>query len=343
MKILAKFQGAILIIFLLIFAVSCGHKPPSPTLSHIKVYDNDFVTEDGKTIIFRGVNLSDPDKLEKAGKWNLTHFQEAKNWGANMLRLPVHPQAWRERGPENYLKLLDQAVKWANELGIYLVIDWHSIGNLKTGLFQHDMYFTTLEETHDFWKRVSERYADQPSVAMYELFNEPVANNERFGELSWAEWKEMNIVMIHLIRENDPEAVILVAGFDWAYDLKPVKEDPIRLPNIAYVSHPYPEKRQQPWEAQWEEDWGFVTMKYPVILTEIGFALPDEKGVHIPVHGDEIYGNAIVDFAAQRGISWLAWCFDPNWSPVMFWDWDYTPSRQGAFFRDVMLENRKGN
>jgi endoglucanase len=77
----------------------------------------------------------------------------------------------------------------------------------------------------------------------------------------------------------------------------------------------------------------------PVILTEIGFALPEEKGVHIPVHGDETYGKALVDYTAEKGISWVVWCFDPDWSPYMYTDWDYTPTRQGAFFKKVMTGN----
>jgi hypothetical protein len=95
----------------------------------------------------------------------------------------------------------------------------------------------------------------------------------------------------------------------------------------------------RPWQSKCEEDWGFVADTYPVILTEIGFALPHETGVHIPVHGDEVYGNTVVDYADDRGISWVVWCFDPEWSPHMFKDWNYTPARQGAFFRKVMSGN----
>jgi hypothetical protein len=233
--------------------------------------------------------------------------------------------------------LLDQAVEWANELNVYLIIDWHSIGNLKESKYQNKMYDTDVAETYEFWSIVSERYADEPVVAMYELYNEPTVSGENFGKLSWEDWKVMNEEMIDIIRKNDPEAVVLVAGFNWAYDLVPIRTSPIDRPGIGYVSHPYPEKRSQPWEPQWEQDWGFVADNYPVILTEIGFALPEERGVHIPVHGDETYGNAIVNYSAEKGISWMAWCFDAEWSPVMFFDWDYTPSRQGEFFRKAML------
>jgi len=130
--------------------------------------------------------------------------------------------------------------------------------------------------------------------------------------------------------------VILVAGFNWAYDLTPIKTAPIEAPGIAYVSHPYPEKRKSPWEPTWEKDWGFVADTYPVILTEIGFALPQERGAHVPVKGDEKYGNALVKYAAGKGVSWVVWCFDAAWAPTMFTDWDYTPTRQGTFFRKVM-------
>jgi len=309
------------------------------TMEWISIEGNRFVNESGETMIFRGVNIRDPHNLENEGHWTKSHFLETKNWGSNVVRLPIHPAAWRDRGQDEYLLLIDQAVGWARELGLYLILDWHSIGNMKEEKYQNKMYNTTMEETLAFWETVSKRYANEPVVAMYELYNEPTISGDNFGTMTWAEWKKMNEQMIQEIRKNHSRSVILVAGFNWAYDLTPVKEDHVNASGIAYVSHPYPEKREAPWEPQWENDWGYVAEKYPVILTEIGYALPDEPGVHIPVNGDETYGNALVDFAAERGISWVVWCFDADWSPLMFTDWDYTPTRQGSFFKKVMTGN----
>ncbi len=307
-------------------------------LPSITVDGKNFVTSQGDIICFHGLNIGDPDKLERQGKWSRSHFEMAKTWGANIIRIPVHPAAWRNRGEKDYLKLLDQAVQWAGELDLYLILDWHSIGNLKQEKYQNEGYVTDIAETRAFWNTVSKRYNRKPQVAMYEIYNEPTVSGDRFGQMTWAEWKTLNEELIDIIRTNDPGAVALVAGFNWAYDLTEAGADPVDRPGIAYVSHPYPEKRPLPWEPQWQKDWGFMAEKYPVILTEIGFATPEERGVHVPVHGDETYGKAIVDFSAERGISWVGWCFDPEWAPVMFFDWDYTPSRQGAFFRRAMLE-----
>jgi aryl-phospho-beta-D-glucosidase BglC (GH1 family) len=324
----------ILAAFLTFVCLTVTGQGNQPSL--IKVSGNRFVDVSGKTIVFRGVNFSDPDKLEKAGKWTKRHFEEAKTWGANIVRLPIHPSAWRNRGKENYLKLLDLGVQWTKELNLYLIIDWHSIGNLRTELYQHDMYNTTRTETCEFWLTISRKYAKEPVVAMYEIFNEPTTYNNQLGTCTWAQWKEMMIDYITVIKANNPDAIPLVGGFNWAYDLTEVRNNPVDIPGIAYVSHPYPEKRPAPWEPKWEQDWGFVADKYPVILTEVGFALPEEKGVHIPVNGDETYGKALVEYTAKKGISWVVWVFDPDWAPMMFSDWNYTPTRQGAFFRKEM-------
>ena len=321
--------------------LSIDYAQESQPLDWIRVEGNQFVNESGETIVFRGVNIKDPHRLAQQDRWRRSHFEEARKWGANVIRLPVHPDSWRERGEAEYVKLLDLGVQWARELGLYLILDWHSIGNLHEEKFQNRSYITTVEETHDFWRAMSQHYANEPVVAMYELYNEPTVSGQQFGKCSWPVWKQMNEQMIQLIRKHHPRAVILVAGFDWAYDLTPIRDNPIDATGIAYVSHPYPEKRKMPWEPQWERDWGYVAKKYPVVLSEIGFALPSEKGAHMPVRNDERYGKALLAFAAERGVSWVVWCFDPDWAPFMFSDWNYTPTRQGVFFKKALQAANK--
>ena len=306
------------------------------SLQQIAVKGNTFVNQSGDIVVFKGINFSDPDKLEKQDQWKKELFQEAREWGANIVRLPVHPQAWRSRGQNEYLKLLDQGVAWAKEYGLYLIIDWHSIGNLRTELYQNEMYITTKKETFEFWYTISRKYADEPAVALYEVFNEPTTFNNQLGSLTWEQWTDIVTDIITVIRANNPKAIPLVAGFNWAYDLTPVAYAPLKIPQVAYVSHPYPQKRAQPWIPQWERDFGFVSDNYPVITTEIGFMQATERGAHIPCIGDETYGQELMDYFNKKGISWVAWCFDPDWSPQLISDWNYTPTRAGAFFKKAM-------
>ena len=173
-----KFRGTILV-YLLIFLVHCVDV--FAQLPKISVQGNKFVKEDGSLTVFRGVNSSDPGKLDGDGHWNLEYFQEAKSWGANIIRFPVHPVQWRSYGEKAYLALLDQGVRWAKEVGMHVIIDWHSIGNLRTGLYQNDMYDTDLKETYRFWRIMARHFKGNNTVAFFELYNEPTLYNGALG------------------------------------------------------------------------------------------------------------------------------------------------------------------
>ena len=297
----------------------------------IRVQGNKFVDPEGNTVLFRGVSIGDPDKLEHQGHWDRTHFEKVKEMGATLVRIPVHPVAWRERSPQEYLKLLDQAVDWCTELDMRIIIDWHSIGNLKMQLFQDPMYDTTEKETFQFWRTIAQHFRATRTIAFYELFNEPTLYRGELGSMSWSEWKKLNEDMIRLIRAFDTEKIPLVAGFDWAYDLTPLTIEPIAAEGIGYVTHPYSNKRPKPWEPRWDIDFGFAAGRYPIIATEIGFSVP--KGT---VLKQDDYGNAIVNYLEGKGISWTAWCFDPQWGPTLLQSWNYDLTGSGEFFKQAM-------
>jgi endoglucanase len=325
---------------LTLLAVFAMYTALSQSLPRISVKGNKFIDENGKTFIFRGLNCADPDNLAKGDHWNASFFEEMARWGANVVRFPVHPRAWRERGKKEYMALLDEGIKLATANKMYVIIDWHSIGNLRSQLYQADMYETTQKETFEFWRTMASTYKDNSTVAFFELFNEPTVARGQLGACSWQQWKELNEEMITIIRANGGKAIPLVAGFNWAYSLTDVATAPIAAEGIAYVSHPYPQKRQKPWEAQWTADWGYVAEKYPLILTEVGFSLKDEPGAHIPVIDDGSYGPAITKYCDDRGISWVVWVFDQRWAPRLFSDWNYTPTTHGVYFKKA-LQDRK--
>lgn len=322
-------------LFVLFFSKSFAQLPALPW---IEVKDNNFVTANGGEIIFKALDASDPDKLEKEGHWDQEYFSQIKNWNANMVRFPIHPRAWRERGQEAYLKLLDEGIAMAKKEGLYVILDWHSIGNLRSEIYQHEMYNTSKKETIEFWTTMAKHYGDNSTVAMFELFNEPTLGGGRFGVCSWDQWKEIMEELIIIIRANGAKNIPLVAGFNWAYDLSEVKKNPIDADGIAYVSHPYPQKRERPWEGKWEKDFGHVADHFPVILTEIGYCQSGDKGAHIPVISDPSYVEAITDYAAKKGISYCVWVFDPHWSPMLLKDWEYNLTEPGKVWKEAMKE-----
>ena len=221
-------------------------------------------------------------------------------------------------------------------------------------MFQHPQYVTDLEETMNFWKSIANRYKDVPTVAVYELFNEPTDNfigsgEGSLGKASWVDWRNTLEDLIDLVYVYDSTIIPLVGGFNWAYDLGPIAETPVRREGIAYAIHPYPQKARpevntrEAFHEAWQKQWGYVAEKYPVMATELGWVKEDGYGAHIPVINDDgTYGPNVVSFMEERGISWTAWCFDPAWSPTMISDWDFTPTEQGRFFKEVMQRTRNG-
>lgn len=168
-------------------------------------------------------------------------------------------------------------------------------------------------------------------MAFYELFNEPTTYFGQLGTISWHDWKVMMEEVIDIVRAFDQETIPLVAGFDWAYDLTPLRLEPIERERIAYVSHPYGHKRSQPWSPKWDEAFGFAKGSYPVICTEIGFVLGDSG-----LKANEAYGKEIIQFLNERGISWLWWVFDQEWHPSMIESWEtFKPTEFGKFCKNT--------
>ena len=315
-------------------------EPSQPTksgseMSFVRVKGNQFVNEDGEPMIFKGLAICCPDKIESDGHWNREHFEVIKSWGANLIRIPIHPSALREKGMQNYIKLLDDAVAWCSELEMYVIIDWHSIGNLREGKFESNDYRTSLKETKTFWKIISHHFAGNPTVAFYEIFNEPNTGFGEFGECSWPQWKAIAEDIIDSIYTNDRNVIPLVAGFNWAYDLKGVKADPIDRPGIAYVAHIYAGKCEAPREPHWEEHFGFVTDRHPLIVTEMGYCLQGDYDYMID---NGSFRHTMMSYLDKKNISWCAWIFDPDWAPALIDSYSYRPTHSGKFFKNAMLK-----
>ncbi len=308
----------------------------SVSLPQLRVEGNKILNPAGEAVILRGIALSDPEHLESVGMWAKEYFEAVRSWNANLVRIPVHPARWRKLGYEGYMDLLDLGVQWAGELGMYVIIDWHTIGNPITGIPHNPSYLTTQEETMYFWHQIAHRYKGNPTVAFFELWNEATNFNGQFGRMPWLKYKAFMEEIIYMLYAIDPTVIPVVGGFNWGYDLRNVREHPIEAEGVAYATHPYPQKERPFSEEKWEDAWGFVADDYPLLATEFGFMSEDMRGAHVPCIGDETYGVALTDYFNKKGISWTAWVFDPRWTPNLITGWDYNPTPSGAFFKSIL-------
>ncbi len=288
----------------------------------------------GDSIVqFKGICLVDPGELIVLGHWGEEYIRQVSLWEPDIVRFPVHPKHLNRLGKEKYLEELGKGVDWAKKYGMYSIIDWHIIGNMKETRWQASMYHTTMEQTIDFWVSVAREYANEPAVAFYELYNEPTDYNGELGTLSWEELTSIYGVLLDTIRVYDQAKVALLGGLNWSYDLTGIHEYDPEFENVAYVSHPYPQKSPEPWPENWDNYFGFVTDKYPVFATEFGFCYEHQEGAHIPVISDEHYGDAILNYFNDKNISYSPWVYSWHWYPTLLKDSTYVPSEgQGEYF-----------
>lgn len=157
-------------------------------------------------------------------------FKEFKDdYGVNLIRLAMYTAesgGYCQGGDKTQLmKKIDEGVKYATELSMYVIIDWHILSDGNPN--------TNKEEAKKFFEEVSKKYADNENV-IYEICNEPN------GGTSWSDVKTYAEEIIPLIRKNDKDGIILVGTPTWSQDVDVAAKDPIKgYDNIMYTLHFY--------------------------------------------------------------------------------------------------------
>lgn len=314
----------------------------------LSVQGNSIVDESGRTIVLKGLCPTDPVWHAYGNDysnipWGENHYAMMKQWGATVVRLAIHPGVWQYERDAKTFAAMDQAISWAHKYGMYVIIDFHSIGFPPTGVYNSQssapygaIYATTPVEITDFWTKVAQRYASNKTVAFYEIFNEPdVASNST----NWLLWKGFVDSLKTTIRTYDANKIILVSGLDWSYDLSQAVANPITGNNIAYSVHPYPGKNIA---KSWDLAFGNLQATYPVVVTEFGFTPGAGSEVYYEDQYQksltENYRDAIMSYLDAKKMGWVAWCFNKTWDPTLISDEYYTPTVAGAFFKQKLSQ-----
>jgi endoglucanase len=305
----------------------------------LRVEGGKLLDGNGEQVVLKGLGLGSISAAKALGKWNEVYFANARAWHAEIVRLPVFPADYRAH-PDVTLLDLDDAVRWCEAHALYLIIDYHIVGNVTQGLFQWgEDLATTWPEVEAFWAKVSARYANRPTVAFAEIYNEPAALEDQGGRWSFSDWSKHANTIVALVRDHAPKTIPLVAGLDWAYDLSAGGDRPFADPDIALAAHPYPGQAKTNRRAAWDKAFGYLSDRYPFVLTEFGFDPDDQIDPWGTYRADLSYGREILEYAQEKHMSWTPFVFfnDVGWPMPLFSDWyNLTPTYSGQFFKDVL-------
>ena len=165
-----------------------------------------------------------------------------KAWGFNSVRLPMHfnlytlaieeepvkgQNTWLEKG----FAMTDSLLAWCKANEMYLILDLHAApggqGN-DFNISDRDPNKASLWDSEDnrkkmidLWRKLAERYADEPWIGAYDIINEPnwgfADPNDKNGlkEPHNIPLKKLLVDVTSAIRAVDKKHIIIIEGNGW--------------------------------------------------------------------------------------------------------------------------------
>ena len=246
-----------------------------------------MVNAEGQPVALRGVSTHGigwfPEYV------NADAFRTLRDdYGVNAIRIALYTEesgGYCTGGDRQQLsRLVAEGVACATELGMYAIIDWHTLSDGDPN--RH------ADEAEAFWREMAQAYAGQDNV-LYEICNEPN------GGTTWASVRAYAQRIIPVIREYDGDAVILVGTPNWCQQLDGPVGSPVDDDNVMYTLHFYATTHGQALRDELERA---LDQGLPVFISECSIC--------------EASGNGRVDYASadawmalirRRGLSYVAW------------------------------------
>ena len=247
-----------------------------------------LVNSQGKTVVLKGVSTHGinwfPQYVNKAAFKTLRD-----NWGVNCIRLAMYTEEYNgycSGGNQAELrKLINNGVKYATELGMYVIIDWHILSDGNPA--------KNKKQAMSFFKYMAKKYKNQNNI-FYEICNEPN------GGTSWNTIKSYASSVIKTIRKYDKKNIILVGTSTWSQDVDVAADSPIKgYSNIMYTFHFYAATHGDSYRQKVQ---AAIQKGLPVFVSEFGISESSGNG-----RIDKNEANKWIQFLKKNKISYVCW------------------------------------
>lgn len=185
----------------------------------------------GNSVQLTGVSTHGINFPDMEGYVNEDGFRTLRDtWGVNVIRLAMYTEEYggycsTPSNQAHLLDLIDKGVRACQDLGMYVIIDWHVMN-------QDPNPNTHKAEALKFFDAVAAKYASVPNV-LYEICNEPNSGTTMADIKSYAD------DVVPVIRKHT-KAVVIVGTPTWSQDVDQVKNYPLKdTVNVMYALHFY--------------------------------------------------------------------------------------------------------
>lgn len=305
------------------------------------VSGNQVLDGNGQPHLFHGVARPTLEWSATGENISPGDFQKMASWKANVVRIGLNQDYWLlPTYAEGYQKVVLQAVEWAKQAGLDVILDlhWSDRGDFTV---QPNQQLMADQNSITFWKSMAQTFKDDGRV-LFELYNEPEGIpwdvwlnggpvTGQNGEMTAAGMQQMADA-IRAAEDPNLRHILIAGGVNWAYDLSGVATHQVKGDDIMYATHPYDYGNKQP--ADWDRAFGYLTQSVPVIATEFG-SFDCSTG----------YTSQVIDYADAHGASWTGWAWYVQGCsfPSLITSWDGTPSAPGAVVKAALAGYADGS
>jgi endoglucanase len=201
-----------------------------------------------------------------------------------------------ETDPEGYKAFMDTQIEEVSKRGMYVIVDWHMLN-------PGDPNFN-LDRAKDFFGYISKKHAGRNNI-IYEIANEPNG-----GDVTWARIRTYADQIIPIIRNNDPDGIIIVGTPGWSSlglssGGKPedIIAQPLSDPNVMYAFHFYAASHT----AFHRDGFARAIASLPMFVTEFGTQTFTGDG-----DNDFVSAQAYIDLMRDNKVSWVNWNFSDD-------------------------------
>ncbi len=267
----------------------------------LKLVGLQLSSECGYPVQLKGMSTHGPQWF--SGCYNDSSIAALANkWGADVIRLAMYvEQGGYTTNPVKWRTWIDSMVDKSGRQGVYCLIDWHIV-QYKTDSAGNP--HTDMKASMEFWDYMSKKHGGKKHV-LYEICNEPSG-----AGVDWPTIKSYADTIIHVIRKNDPETMIIVGTPSWSGNPAIVVGD--ELPdsinhNVMYTYHFYATTHK-----------GYVSTlqstvaKIPIFVTEWGTSMSSGTGQLDFADTDKFMDVMGGNNPAGVTISWCNWSFADN-------------------------------
>lgn len=227
---------ACLILFLVRLQVSA--QTPVEMHGQLSVKGNQIVDKNGDPVQLRGMSLFWSQWIPKYYNKDAVKWLK-DDWCLSVIRASMAADvenggyATDESTAATEQQKIVTVVDAAIELGIYVIIDFHS---------HYASLAANREAAKVFFAEMSAKYKDVPNV-IYEPWNEPIFNSTANAWVNTI--KPYHTEIIDIIRANDTDNIIVCGTRQWSQRVDEAAASPINRTNIAYTLHFYANTHKQ--------------------------------------------------------------------------------------------------